>query len=249
MSPDIRPDALFGGKLKLAQAARGHRVGTDAVLLTAAAGAAERVADFGAGVGAVGLGLLALGRARSALLVEMDASAAALARANVADNGLENRAQVIEADITGLPALLSAAGLRAQSVDLVVSNPPYNDPRRHRTSPDAARAAAHAMDTGGMERWLKAAARCLTGDGRLVMIHRPEALPWLLPGLAIRFGAITVLPVYPQAQAAASRVLIGARLNTKAPARVLPGLVLHGEDGAFTSEVAALHAGERGLAL
>ncbi len=100
-----------------------------------------------------------------------------------------------------------------------------------------------------MQAWLKAAARALGGGGRLALIHRPEALPWLLPAIAPRFGGVTVLPVHPAAGEAASRVLIGGRLNTKAPARVLPGLVLHGAGGAFTSEAAALHAGERTLAL
>lgn len=249
MSKGVVPDVLLGGRLKLAQAPRGHRVGTDAMLLIAAAGQAERVADFGSGVGAVGLGLLALGRAQQARLVERDVDAAALARGNIIINGLESRAVLVAADITSPASVLDAAGLGAGCVDLVVCNPPFNTPGRHRASPDPARAAAHEMTPAEMQGWIKAAARALAGDGRLVMIHRPEALPWLTQMVAARFGDVGILPVHPRAGEAASRLLIGARLNTKAPARVLPGLVLHERDGAFTSEAAAALAGEITLAI
>jgi tRNA1(Val) A37 N6-methylase TrmN6 len=246
---NLLPDAFFGGRLRLAQLRRGHRAGTDAVLLVAAAGQAESVADFGSGVGPVGLGLLALGRAQTALLVESDAETAAFARVNLTINGFEHRARVIEADIAAKPATLAAAGLEAGSADLVVCNPPFNTPGQHRVSPDPARAAAHAMSHEEMGLWLKAAARILTGDGRLALIHRPEAMPWLLPLIAGRFGAITLMAVHPRAGEPASRLLITARLNSKAPARMVPALVLHHDDGAFTSEAAALHAGEGKLAL
>ncbi|MGL4437849.1 MAG: tRNA1(Val) (adenine(37)-N6)-methyltransferase [Bosea sp. (in: a-proteobacteria)] len=243
------PDELFGGRLKLNQRQRGHRTGTDAVLLVGAAGSAECVADLGSGVGPVGLGLLALGRAHRAVLVERDHESAVLARDNLVLNGFHDRATVVECDITAKAATLGAAGLAQASVDLVVCNPPFNTPGQHRASPDPARAAAHEMSHQDMDLWLKAAARILTGNGRLALIHRPQALPWLLAMIASRFGAIVLLPVHPTTDEAASRVLIGARLNSKAPARMVPALVLHESGGAFTSEAAALHSGEKQLAL
>ncbi len=249
MTDSILPNAFFRGRLKLAQPRRGHKAGTDAILLVSAAGSAACVADLGSGVGLVGLGLLALGKARQALLVERDAECAELARLNVAINRLQARATVIECDIMAKASALAAAGLGPGSADLVVCNPPFNTPGQHRASPDPARAAAHAMSREDMGLWIKAAARILNGDGRLALIHRPEALPWLLPMLAARFGALSILPVHPAVHEPASRILVGARLNSKAPARMMPALVLHGSGGAFTSEAAALHAGESELAL
>ena len=51
---DVTEDAILGGRLRLRQPERGHRVGHDAILLAAAcpASAGERVVDLGAGVGA-----------------------------------------------------------------------------------------------------------------------------------------------------------------------------------------------------
>ena len=54
-------DAVLGGRLKLRQPLKGHRVGHDAILLAAATGgrAGEHAVEFGAGVGAAGLALAA----------------------------------------------------------------------------------------------------------------------------------------------------------------------------------------------
>ncbi len=247
-SPDARCDTLLGGRLQLLQAAGGHRAGTDAVLLVAAAGRARHVVDMGSGVGAVGLGLLALGRCEHAILVERDPAAAGLARANIERNGLVGKAAVAEADIAAGARRLAAAGLPIGAADLVVANPPYNEPGRHRASPHAGRAEAHAMTPEAFEAWVRAAARALGPGGRFVIIHRPEALPWLLPLLASRFGALSVVPVHTLAGDPARRVLISARLGSKAPARVLPALVLHVEGGGFTELSEALHRGEAMLA-
>ncbi|MFZ1187654.1 MAG: methyltransferase, partial [Pseudolabrys sp.] len=47
-------DAVLGGRLRLRQPLRGHRVGHDAILLAAATGAraGEHAIDLGTGVGA-----------------------------------------------------------------------------------------------------------------------------------------------------------------------------------------------------
>lgn len=231
---------LLGGRLRLVQPAKGHRAGTDAMLLIAAAGRGGRVADFGSGPGAIGLGLLALGRFNEAVLVERDPAAAEMARAGITLNGLESRAVLIEGDLTAKQAV----GLGAGTVDMVVANPPYNAPASHRASPDEARAAAHEMPDGGMELWLKAALRAMKPSGRLVLLHRPEALPWLLPLLASRLGALAILPVHPVIGAPASRVILGGRRGSRAPARMRPALTLHDGEGRFTPAAAAIHAGE-----
>jgi tRNA1(Val) A37 N6-methylase TrmN6 len=242
--PGLTLDRLLEGRLMLVQPARGHRAGTDALLVAAAAGSARHVVDLGSGVGAIGLALLALGRAERATLVEREPDLAALARRNVALNAMDRRCAVVEADVTARASLLAAAGLEPGLANLVVCNPPYHEPGRHRSSPDARRLAAHAMAPESFEAWARAAARSLRGDGRLVLIHRPEALAWLLPLLARRFGALEIIPVHGRADQAAMRVLIRGRLNSRAPARVLPALVLHGLDGSVTGPGHAISTGE-----
>ena len=92
-------DAILGGRLRLRQTRDGHRVGLDAILLAAAAGApVARLADVGAGVGAVGLALLQRWPAATGELIEIDPELAALAEENAALNGLADRARVVVAD-------------------------------------------------------------------------------------------------------------------------------------------------------
>src|SRR5204862_6959938 len=87
---DFSDDALLGGRLRLLQPQRGHRVGHDAILLAAScpACAGDKVADLGAGVGAAGLALTTRVPA-DVILVEIDADLAALATENARRNDVD----------------------------------------------------------------------------------------------------------------------------------------------------------------
>src|SRR6266508_5704149 len=80
----VTDDAVLGGRLRLRQPRRGHRVGHDAILLAAATGArpGEDAVDLGAGVGAAGLALAARVPGTIVTLVEIDPELAALAAEN-----------------------------------------------------------------------------------------------------------------------------------------------------------------------
>ena len=243
-------DRLLGGRLTLLQRAGGHRVGTDAVLLAAAADLPEGGAfvDVGAGVGSVGLMLACRCPAARGLLLEADPAAAALARRNCAANGLADRVAVVEADLFARPKDRDAA-LAPERAALVLTNPPFFARHAVRASPDPARARAHVLGERGHGEWLAAAAALLAPGGRFVTIHRPEALPALLAAAERRLGALALRPVLARAGGDAVRILLAGVKGSRAPLRLAPPLVLHGPDGAFTPEAEALHRGEALLAL
>jgi tRNA1(Val) A37 N6-methylase TrmN6 len=234
-SLEMRGEGLFMGRVRLRQATTGHRVGTDAVLLAAAAPfkGVRSVLDLGAGVGAVGLAYALRQPGALVRLAEIDAEAAALARENIAANGVADRVTLEEGDALARPGPV---------VDLVLTNPPYVESGRGRISQD--RATAHLMPAGGLDPWVKAALARLGGKGRLVMIHRADALPAILAALDRRFGAIQVVPVLPRDGEPAIRVLVSAVKGSRAPFQLRPPLVLHEADGRFTPLAAALHRGE-----
>jgi len=124
---DCSEDAFLGGKLRLRQPKSGHRAGHDAILLAAATSArpADRVVEFGAGVGAAGLALASRVGAIDLVLVEIDAQLAALARDNAAANAIS--ADVVTLDVTSAADAFVAHGLMPDSVDIVLMNPPFND--------------------------------------------------------------------------------------------------------------------------
>jgi tRNA1(Val) A37 N6-methylase TrmN6 len=242
---DLRADGFLGGRLTLRQPARGHRAGTDAVLLAAAAPrGAARIADLGCGVGSVGLALLARETGAEALLVEVDPALATLAAENADANGLAARCRVIVADLLAPGTVRRAAGLTPHSVDLVMTNPPFGEERKGTRSPDEAKARAHVMPADGLDNWVKAAADLSSPEAQLVLIHRPEALAQLLAALEGRFGSLLLKPVHPREGARATRLLIRARKGGRAPPAIAAPLVLHGKSGRFTALAEAIHRGE-----
>lgn len=225
-------DGVLGGRLKLLQPKRGHRVGHDAILLAAAAGgqAGEQAVDFGAGVGAAGLALAWRVPGLRVDLVEIDAGLSVLAAQNVARNGLADRVRALTGDVTDAAAL-AAAGLAAESADHVLMNPPFNDPARQQSSPDAQRRLAHVADGDLLKRWLTSAAGLLKPHGTVTLIWRAAALNEVLAALSPAFGDIAVLPVRPRPDAEAIRVLVRAVKGGAGRRADLPALVLNDDAG------------------
>jgi tRNA1(Val) A37 N6-methylase TrmN6 len=242
-------DAFLGGQLRLRQPNTGHRAGHDAILLAAAtaARAGDRVADFGAGVGAAGLAVARRVPGIGLVLVERDEALAALARHNAASNVIE--ADVIAMDVAAGAEAFAAAGLTPDSFDVVLMNPPFNQSRRHRASPDSEREAAHVANPATLEHWTGAARRVLKTGGVLTLIWRADALSDVLAALDRGFGSLTILPVHGNAATPAIRVLVRAIKGGRAPTVLCPGLVLNDESGLPNKQVAAILAGKGALPL
>ena len=241
-------DTLLGGRLSLRQPARGHRAGTDAVLLGASVPveASGKALDAGAGVGSAGLVALARASALDMTFVEIDAATADLCRENVGTNGFTDRARAVRADVMTAKTR-RAGGLKDGAYDLILTNPPFHEPGGVRVSPDADKARAHVAE-GGLEAWMKASLALLAPGGLFLMIHRADALPAILAAAEGRIGALRLLPVLPRESEPAIRLLVAGRKGSRAPVAILPPLVLHGEDRRFTPRAEALHRGEAGIA-
>ena len=243
-----RLDAFLGGRLTLRQLPSGHRAGTDAVLLAACVppNAKGLGVDVGAGVGAAGLSALARAEGLDMTFAEIDPALTALCAENIAANGFAARARAIEADVLRASSR-RAAGLADGAFDLVLTNPPFLDPRAARVSPDAARARAHVAP-GGPDAWMKAALALLKPGGSFLMIHRADALADILASAKGRIGGLRLLPVHAKAGEPAVRLLVSGKKGSRAPLALLPPLVLHGPGGGFSPEAEAIHRGEAGIA-
>ena len=233
-------DAALGGRLILRQPLRGHRFGHDAILLAAATSARpqERAVELGAGVGAAGLALARRVERVAVSLVEIDPALAALANDNAARNGLAARVRVLCLDAAAPSAAFAAAGLPPGSADCVLMNPPFNS--RENPSPDPGRRTAHAASPGLLALWLRTAARLLVSGGTVTLIWRADGLGEVLAALAADFAAVAIMPVYGKPDTPAIRVLVRAVKDSKAPASLLPGLVLTDKAGRPTAEADAV---------
>ena len=237
-------DAFLGGRLHLHQPAAGHRAGTDAVLLAASvpADATGLAIDAGASAGAAGLAAALAAPALRVALLEREPDLTALAHANIAANQLHDRVFAVDADLLSADSC-RAAGLEAQSADLILTNPPFFSTEAVRVSPDPNRANAHVIGPGGLQAWVRACLRLLRPGGTFLMIHRADALHEALQALSPQAGAIVVLPIHPRADQPASRILVRAQKGRRTPLTLAPPLVLHESDGTFTAKAEALHRG------
>jgi tRNA1(Val) A37 N6-methylase TrmN6 len=246
---ELSEDAFLGGQLRLKQLKSGHRAGHDAVLLAAATATrpGDRVADLGAGAGVAGLAVARRVAGIDLVLVEIDAALAGLARANADANAIQ--ADVIVLDVEADAGAFTAAGLAPDSVDAVLMNPPFNDPARHRASPDTARGIAHVATATTLSKWIHAARRILKSKGILTLIWRADGIAEVLATLDHGFGSLQVLPVHGDARGPANRILIRATKGGRAPTQIHPALLLNDESGVPNKRVQEILAGNGSLLL
>jgi tRNA1(Val) A37 N6-methylase TrmN6 len=236
---ELTEDAFLGGQLRLMQLKSGHRAGHDAVLLAAAtpARSGDRVVDLGAGVGAAGLAVARRVTGIDLVLVEIDADANAI------------HADVIVLDVEADATAFAAAGLAPDSVDAVLMNPPFNDPARHRVSPDTARGTAHMATATTLSKWVHAARRILKSRGALTLVWRADGIAEVLSALDHGFGSLQVLPVHGEPRAPANRILVRATKGGRTPTQIHPALMLNDEQGAPNKGVQEILAGKGSLPL
>lgn len=255
-------DAFLGGRLALLQPVVGYRAGIDAVLLAAAVrpgrpGEAPRIVDLGAGVGAAGLAAAVRLPDARAVLVEREPQLATLAAANARRNALAERVTVVTADLTQ-PAAYPAE-LGATRYDRLIANPPFHTTGRGTAAPVQLKARAHEMDETALEAWARAMARLAAPGAYVTVILPAQRLGELIAVLERRFGGLLVWPLHPRADTPALRVVVEARQGSRAPLKLLPGAVLHGDGDGFTGwaravladgagvDLAAMAEGRRGL--
>ncbi len=239
---DTTAGTLLGGRVLYRQPAQGHRTGIEPVLLAAAVPArpGDRVLEAGLGAGA---GLLCLAARVPGLQgtgVELDPDTAALARANLRDNGLPDW-PVLDMNVLALraPGAFSHA----------FANPPWHDPAGT-PSPEGRRVLARQARESGIEEWAAALAAAVRPGGTVTMILPGAATARGLRALhGAGCGGLALLPLWPKAGRDARLAVVQGRRDSRGPDRVAPGLILHRGDGAYTPEADGVLRGGAALML
>lgn len=246
----VTDDAILNGRLRLLQPRRGHRFGHDAILLAAATPArpGDRVAEFGAGVGAAALALLARVPQIDITLIEIDPDLTSLAAENIARNGFAGSARAMSLDVTAGDHAFVHADLRAGTFDQVLMNPPFNDASLQ-ASPDSTRRRAHMVHDDTLGSWLRAAAHLLRPGGGVTLIWRAKARDRVLDEMAAQFGNVTAMMVRSMPDRTPIRVLVHAVKGAVSSFRDLPDIVLADCDGRPSETANAVLRGGAALAM
>lgn len=220
-------DRFLDGRVIARQPERGFRSGLDAVMLAAAVPAkpSSEVLELGAGAGVASLCLAARAGCR-VTGVEIDPALAALANENAQANNMTGRVRFFDDDV-----FLLRTSLRRE-YGHVFCNPPFHDDAG-KPPPDPGRARA-TRDGKRLRDWLEAGLKRTASRGTFTAIVRADRLRDVIGELPQR--GVLVFPLWPHGVEPAKRVIVQARKGSRAQSLMLPGLVLHEDDGRYTRE-------------
>ena len=97
--------------------------------------------------------------------------------------------------------------------------------------------------------WVRFSLAMVRSKGTVTFIHRADRIDALLGQIAGRAGEVVVFPLWPGQGRAASRILVRARKQVSAPARLAAGLVLHDAGGGLSAGAEGVLREGRGLEL
>jgi tRNA1(Val) A37 N6-methylase TrmN6 len=128
-------------------------------------------------------------------------------------------------------------------------NPPFY--RRGDAEPAAVsgKSAATTEGDADLADWVRFSLAMVRSKGTVTFIHRADRIDALLGQIAGRAGEVVVFPLWPGEGRAASRILVRARKQIAAPARLAAGLVLHDADGRLSAGAEGVLREGRGLDL
>jgi len=231
-------DIGFRG-LQLIQRPEEFCFGIDAVLLAdfAKLKKSSIAIDLGSGTGIIPLILSRKTEAERIIGVEMQEASWDRANRSVEQNGLSHRIQMLHADVMDLPEKLPP-----ESVDAVLSNPPYNESGGAIESRNQAKRIARHETTAALVDFIRVAAGLLKDRGDFYLVHRPSRLvdifyycrQWRLEPKEIRF-------VQPKAGSAPNIVLVHCVKNAGAELKYLMPLEVYDQNGRYTSEIRQIY--------
>jgi tRNA1Val (adenine37-N6)-methyltransferase len=237
----MRKDDMGFGGLVIFQEADRFCYGVDAVILADFAARirsdASSAADLGAGNGAVSLILSHKMEKAGIKAIEIQKEMAALAQKSVEANGLEERIEVIEADVRDI---VHDENYR-ECVDVAVCNPPYIPEKECLISPNPGKAIARHEIKGKLKDFLEAAFYMLKDKGDLFMIHRPSRLVDIISyARDTGLEAKTLRPVAAEKDEDSNLVLIHFRKGAGKELKLMRPLYIY-ENGRYTDELLSIY--------
>jgi tRNA1(Val) A37 N6-methylase TrmN6 len=165
-----------------------------------------------------------------------------LAGHNIRLNQLQKNIKVMIGDIGAPPPPM----LRGP-FDHAMANPPFMEANEGRVPKHAGTAIAKTFGMTDLSDWITGIHFQLKRKGTLTLVWRADKLHLAITALMLEFGDIRVFPLWPKPGRSAKRVLVRARKGVKTPMTLLPGLVIHREDGSYTSACEAVLKGGSSL--
>jgi len=232
-------DDLILGKMKLIQPAQGYRFSLDAVLLAhfpILAGVKQAV-DLGTGSGIITILLAARDSALRIRGIEIQEDMVDRARRSIQFNRLEDRIEIISADIREMNKYLPGG-----EAELVLSNPPFWKNGEGYVNSNKEEAIARHELKLNLEELVSQGAYLLCGGGRMAIIHRADRLEEII-------GIFTDHKLYPRRlrmvhpfiDRNAKLILLEGQKGRPGSLSVLPPLIIYERPGEYCEEIKKIY--------
>ena len=226
----VRCDYVPGCQYKIWQDSKEFCFTTDAVFLGNFPHVVRqaKVLELGCGTGAISMLLESRGAGHVTAL-DVNPRITELLRRSVADNGLEEKFNIIDGDIRNYKELFAP-----ESMDLVAANPPYRNSGNVR---QIGTDACHEV-SANLEDFFKAAAYAVRYRGRFALVQLPERFVESIE-LALKYGLQPkrLQWVHSSIGKPAWIFLMEMVKGGSYGLDVLPPLIMYKADGSYTEQV------------
>lgn len=193
----------------------------------------QKVLDIGTGNAPIPL---IVSTRTSALIeaVEIQKDLYAIAEETVIINNLQNRINIINADIMEL-----YKNIESDTVDVITCNPPFFKISENSklNDSDYKKIARHEIHLD-IERLFLVAKKLLKNNGNIAIVHRPERLSEIITTMKNNnIEPKRILFIYPKVGEEANTILIEGTKNGKPGLKILPPLIAHDDQGEYSEEI------------
>ena len=228
---EVSKNKILGGSISLFQPKKGFRVSIDSILLCSSIKRYSNCMEFGTGSGVILVCLSKKYPNSNIIGVEKNIELVELAKKNLLENKINNKnTLVICNDILKKPFLKNYNN----TLDRVIMNPPYFKINNVIKSDNKLKASARYEDN--INQWFLAAYKKLKPKGYMNFVFRSENLDLILSKLYNSWGDIKIFPLWPKAKVKSKLMIMQARKNANSGVQILPGLILHNNNGTYTEE-------------
>ena len=232
-------DLEFKG-LKIIQNKDGFCFGMDSVLISDFSKTIRNnsiVADLGTGTGIISILLAGKTKLNKIYGIEVQAEVAEMAKRSVELNNLEEKIEIINDNLKNIGKYL-----KKESLDAIVTNPPYQKNDTGLKSEDTRHLISRHEIECNLEDIISISKMYLKDKGEMYIIHRPERLVDILYLLrTYKIEPKEIRFVNPKAQQKPNMVLIKAVKNGKEFLKVKEPLIVYNEDGTYTEEILKIY--------
>jgi tRNA1Val (adenine37-N6)-methyltransferase len=188
--------------------------------------------DLGTGNGIIGILLCGKSKLKKIIGIEIQPQACDMANRSIKINNLENKFEIINSDIKDLEKIISK-----QSIDAVVTNPPYKKENTGIKNENQSKIIARHEVKCTLEDIIKNSGEVLKDKGEFYMVHKPERLVDIFFILRkYNMEPKFVKFVHSRINEIPKLVLIKAIKNANQFLKIDKPLIIYNNDGSYTNE-------------